>query len=142
MRTVATELVDMSKKAVSGRMPSISPFGPERHLLDIGRHRQRGEDDLGLLADLLWRIGPDRAFRQERLGRGAAQIVHDKLVPGLLQIGRHALAHHAEPDKSDAHLPLRQSQNRCGTSFAAAPRPSASRQRRRGATSEIEQAPP
>src|SRR5215472_8383143 len=28
LRTIATELVDMSKKAVSGRMPSISPFGP------------------------------------------------------------------------------------------------------------------
>src|SRR5215472_14921603 len=28
LRTVATALVDMSKKAVSGRMPSISPFGP------------------------------------------------------------------------------------------------------------------
>ena len=28
MRTIVTELVDMSKKAVSGRMPSISPFGP------------------------------------------------------------------------------------------------------------------
>jgi hypothetical protein len=33
--------------------------------------------------------------------------MHDKLVPGLLQIGRHAFAHHAEPDKSDAHLFLR-----------------------------------
>jgi hypothetical protein len=28
LRTIATELVDMSKKAVSGRMPSISPFSP------------------------------------------------------------------------------------------------------------------
>jgi hypothetical protein len=27
-------------------------------------------------------------------------------VPGLLQIGRHALAHHAEPDKTDLHIPL------------------------------------
>jgi hypothetical protein len=32
--------------------------------------------------------------------------MHDELVPGLLQIGRHALAHHAEADKSDAHVPL------------------------------------
>jgi len=28
LRTVATELVDMSKKALSRRRPSISPFGP------------------------------------------------------------------------------------------------------------------
>ena len=90
-------------------MPSISPFGPERHQLDVGRHRQRSEDHFGLLGDLLRRIGPDRTLRQERLGRGTAQIMHDKLVPGLLQIGRHALAHHAEADKSDAHLPLRRS---------------------------------
>jgi hypothetical protein len=78
--------------------------GPERHLLDIGRHRQRGKNDLGLLADLLWRIGPDGTLGQERLGRRTAQIVHDKLVPGLLQIGRHAFAHHAEADKPYAHL--------------------------------------
>jgi hypothetical protein len=28
LRTIATELVDMSKKVVSGRIPSISPFAP------------------------------------------------------------------------------------------------------------------
>jgi hypothetical protein len=28
LRTIATELVDMSKNAASRRMPSISPFGP------------------------------------------------------------------------------------------------------------------
>jgi hypothetical protein len=38
-------------------------------------------------------------------------------VPGLLQIGRHALAHHAEADESDAHVSLRRSQNRYGTSL-------------------------
>src|SRR6202030_78195 len=94
------------------------PVRTERHLLDIGRHRQRGEDDLALLADLLWRIGPDRALREERLGRRAAQIVPDKVVPRLLQIRRHAFAHHPEPDNSDAHLSLRQSPTRYGTSFA------------------------
>jgi hypothetical protein len=25
-------------------------------------------------------------------------------MTGLLQIGRHSLAHHAEPDETDAHL--------------------------------------
>jgi hypothetical protein len=28
LRTIATELVDMSKKATSGRMPSINPLAP------------------------------------------------------------------------------------------------------------------
>jgi len=31
--------------------------------------------------------------------------MHDELVPGLLQIGRHALAHHAKADESYAHVP-------------------------------------
>ena len=31
--------------------------------------------------------------------------MHDELVPGLLQIGRHAFAHHAKADESDAHVP-------------------------------------
>src|SRR5205085_791279 len=75
-------------------------------------------NNLALLTNLLRRIGPHRALRQKRLGRNAAQIVHDKLVPGLLQIGRHAFAHHAEPDKSDAHLLLRLSPNRRGMTCA------------------------
>jgi hypothetical protein len=45
--------------------------------------------------------------------------MHDELVPRLLQIGRHALAHHAEADKSDSHIPLRPVQTASGTSFAA-----------------------
>ena len=72
---------------------------PERHQLDIRRHRERGKDHLSLFGDLLWRIGPDGPLRQKRFGRGPAQIVHDQIVPGLLQIGGHALAHHPEPDE-------------------------------------------
>src|SRR6516162_3394882 len=33
-----------------------------------------------------------------------APIRGSLLIPGLLQIGRHALAHHAEADEADAHL--------------------------------------
>jgi hypothetical protein len=51
--------------------------------------------------------------------------VHDQLVPGLLQIGRHALAHHAEPDESDAHVSLRRWQSRYTASFCRTEHPSA-----------------
>jgi hypothetical protein len=70
----------------------MRPFRPQRHLLDTGRHRQGGENHFALLADLLRRIRPHCPFCQERLRRGAAQIVHDEIVAGLLQIGRHAFA--------------------------------------------------
>jgi hypothetical protein len=95
-RTVATELVDMSKKAVSGRMPSIRPF---RHLLDIGRHRQRGEDDLGWRADFLRRTGPD--------GSAAARLrsCTTSPCPAFCRLAAMPLLHHAEPDESEADLP-------------------------------------
>src|SRR5437763_9222095 len=38
------------------------------------------------------------------LGGGAPDIVDDELVSCLLQIGRHAGTHRAEPDKTDFHL--------------------------------------
>src|SRR5205085_10691815 len=66
-----------------------------------------GEDDLGGFGDGARRIGPFGALGQERLGRGAVEVVDGELMAGLLQIGRHALAHHAEPDKTDAHCFLR-----------------------------------
>ena len=43
----------------------------------------------------------------------------DELVPGLLQIGRHALAHHTEADKSDAHIFLRTVRKPLTDKFAA-----------------------
>ena len=80
----------------------------ERHRLDIGRHRQRGEDDLRGCGELARGESAHSApFAEKRLGRGAVEVVDDELVAGLLQIGRHALAHHAEPDETDAHLSLR-----------------------------------
>ena len=117
----------MSKKCGVGAHALDQSVGAERHLFDIARHRQRGEHDFGLLGDLLRRIGPDGTLHQKRLGRGAAQIVHDKVVPGLLQIGRHAFAHHAEADKSNAHPSL--SLNRKPTAAQVFPRPAAGRKR-------------
>ena len=63
------------------------PVVAERDLLDLGRAGQRGEDDLALLGERLRRVGPDRAGRQILLGRGAADVVDDELVAGLLQVG-------------------------------------------------------
>jgi hypothetical protein len=77
---------------------------PERDLLDLGRAGQRGEDDLALLGERLRAVGPDRAGGEVALGGGAPDVVDDELVPGLLQIGRHAGAHRAEPDKTDFHV--------------------------------------
>ncbi len=57
-------------------------------------------------AKRLRRIGPHRAGRQMALGRGAADVVDDKLVTGLLQIRRHAGTHRAEPDETDLHVSL------------------------------------
>jgi hypothetical protein len=87
-----------------GPHPLDQPVGAERHPLDIGRNGERGEHHFAGLGDLARRIGPDRPFRQKRLGRGAVEVVDGELVAGLLQIGRHALAHHAKPDKTYAHL--------------------------------------
>ena len=71
---------------------------------DIGGDGEGGEHHLARFGDLARRVGPSGAFGEERLGRGAVEVVDGELVAGLLQIGRHALAHHAEPDKTDAHL--------------------------------------
>ena len=78
--------------------------GRERDLLDVGRLRQRGEDHVGLLGERARRVGPDRAGGEVRRGGILPQVVDDELVAGLLQIGRHAGAHGAEPDKSDLHV--------------------------------------
>src|ERR1700735_2059036 len=104
LRTTDTELVDMSKNAVSGFMPSMRPLGPSATASTSAGTGSEGNTTL--LAERLRAVGPDRAVRQIGLGRRAADVVDDELVPGLLQIGRHALAHHAEPDKTDLHVPL------------------------------------
>jgi len=62
LRTTETELVDMSKNAVSGFMPSMSPFGPSATASTSAGTRQRGEHDFRLLADRLRAVGPDGPF--------------------------------------------------------------------------------
>ena len=71
------------------------------------------------LGDLTGRVRPHRARRQMRRRRLAAHVVDDQLMPALflLQIGRHAGAHGAEPDESDLHAFF--SSKTCLTTFAA-----------------------
>src|SRR5690242_8471021 len=51
--------------------------------------------------------------------------MHDEVVPGLLKIGRHALAHHAEPDESYAHLSSPAGRKTAAHEFCRATPPSA-----------------
>ena len=70
------------------------------------------------LGDLTGRVRPHRARRQMRRRRLAAHVVHHQLMPALLlQIGRHAGAHGAEPDEPDLHAFF--SSKTCLTTFAA-----------------------
>ena len=104
LRTIATELVDMSKNAVSGFMPSISPFGPSATASTSAGTGSEVNTTSDAAATCRGELAHSAPFAKKRLGRGAVEIVDDELVAGLLQIGRHALAHHAEPDETDAHL--------------------------------------
>src|SRR5713226_9029632 len=61
-------------------MPSSRPFGPSATASTSG--------------------GPGN---EVRLGGLRADVVHDQLVTALLDVGRHAGAHGAEPDESDLH---------------------------------------
>lgn len=79
------------------------PIRPEWHRLDLGRARQRGEHHFAVLAERLRAVRPDRAGGEEFFGRCSADVMNDQLVTDLLQIGRHAIAHGAEPDKTDLH---------------------------------------
>ena len=79
------------------------PLRAESDLLDLGRARQRGEHDLRRLRHRARRVLPDRARGQMRGGRRLPHVVHDELVPGGLEIRRHASAHGAETDESDLH---------------------------------------
>src|SRR5229473_4336702 len=50
---------------------------------------------------------------RERVGLSGGTGGAAEAETGLLQIGRHALAHHAEADESYAHLPLRRLRETC-----------------------------
>ena len=104
MRTTATELVDMSKNAVSGFMPSISPFGPSATASTSAGTGSEVNTTSACSASAFGLSAQIAPFARYGSAAARPQIVHDELVPGLLQIGRHALAHHAEPDETDLHV--------------------------------------
>ena len=84
------------------RNASISPFGPS-----ATASTSAGAGSEVNTTSHCFRHGARASAQSAPAARDALplppQIVHDELVAGLLQIGRHARAHHAEPDKSDRH---------------------------------------
>ena len=118
-------------------MPASRPLSPERDRLDLRRAGQRGEDDLALLGERLRAVGPDRAGGHVLLGGGPADVVDDELVAGLLQVGRHAGAHRAEPDETDFHVmsPKQAGRNRLPPKSPYRRRPESAVPTRRAATS-------
>jgi len=98
-RTVATELVDMSKKGDVGADAFSQTVWPVRHLLDAGRHRHQGEDDRGWRADFLRRTGPE--------GSAAARLRSCTTGPCPAFCRLAAMpCPHAGPDEPEAHLPV------------------------------------
>src|SRR5262249_54763083 len=86
--------------------PGGEALGAERHRLDLGWARQRGEHHLGRLGDLAGALHPDRARREMRLRRRAPYVVHHELDSGLLKVTRHVRAHGADTDEAYLHDPL------------------------------------
>jgi hypothetical protein len=79
--------------------------GVEHHGLDLGRPRQRREDEVGGLRDGARRVGPAGSRRDVRRPGLRAEVVHDQRVPGPAEMGRHVAPHGAQPDEPDRHDP-------------------------------------
>jgi hypothetical protein len=75
----------------------------EGDLLDLLGAGQGGQHELGLARGVGRRLGPAGAMGDGRLAGLAAHVVDQQVVSGALQVGRHARAHHAQADESDAH---------------------------------------
>ena len=98
MRTTETELVDMSKNAASGFMPSMSRLA-ERHRLDIGA--PAAGNTTSACSPTAFGCRPRRRW-PDRARRRAADVVDDELVPAFCRLAAMP-AHHAEPGKTDLH---------------------------------------
>ena len=66
------EIELMSTTILPRDKPSATPSVAEQRRLDVGRVRHHGDDDLGLLGDLLAVGAGDGALLDQRLGRRAA----------------------------------------------------------------------
>ena len=85
-------------------MPASRPLGPSATASTSGGPGSEVKMTSHLLGQRLRAVGPDRAGGEMALGRGAADVVDDELVPRLLQVRRHAGTHRAEPDETDLHV--------------------------------------
>ena len=97
------ELVERSNQAAPGLMPASRPSAASATFSTSGGSGSEVKITSDCCGDRARRVGPGRAGGEMRGRRFLAQIVDDELVPGLLQIARHAGAHGAEPDESDLH---------------------------------------
>ena len=94
-------------------MPSISPFGPSA----TASTSAGTGSEVKITSEAAASGGanpPTPRLSPETARPRPGEVIDDELVAGLLQIGRHALAHHAEPDKTDLHDgPLSSPASRC-----------------------------
>ena len=73
----------------------------ECHAFDRSIVGEHGDDHVAARS-LPWRLGEPSAF-SERLGLGRRAVIDGESMSGLEQIGGHAAAHAAKPDKSNLH---------------------------------------
>jgi hypothetical protein len=101
-------------------MRSITPFDPSTTCLTSAGTGNEVKTISVCAPTSLGELDHTSLFGQKWLCHGTGEIVHDELMPGLLQIGPHAAIYHAETDKSDAHVcPLPPGRKTCRPSFAA-----------------------
>jgi len=79
------------------------PVLAKADFLHVRRRGQGGEDDVAGLGDRTRRFRPFSAGAQMPGGRLPGQVMHNQVMPRLLQVGGHAGAHHAEPDETNFH---------------------------------------
>ena len=81
---------------------------PKSDRLDLDRAWERGKDDVHLLGDLPWRVCPESACGQMRLGRLASHVMDDDdfAVPKVHEVAGHVSAHRAQSDESGFHQSL------------------------------------
>ena len=97
------EFVDRSKSTLPCRADCSSPDGPRATSSTTAGVGSEVEDHVGSRHHLGRRVSPYRAGREVRLGGGPPHVMDNQVVARGLQIGRHVLAHGAEPDETGLH---------------------------------------
>jgi hypothetical protein len=80
------------------------PSGAERHVLDVARHRQRGEHHVAPRGNLGHGRAGGGAEVGARLDRRRIEVEHDDFVVGVADdVAAHGSAHVADADEADLH---------------------------------------